>query len=290
MTSIATKDPTDGYAGLILQKIIDKLRMGNYDLGLLTTNSFSSAWWFWRGRVANRIGFDNNLRRILLNKAVPEPAHMKTQHLVLTYKALLEPMGIPISSTPPQLYVSPSEDQAARIMLGNMGLDPNKQLLVGINPGAAYGSAKCWLPDRFRAVTEKLLQDPRIVVLYFGDQAGAPLVHEICHGLGPRVINFAGKTSLRELLALIQLCSAFLTNDSGPMHIASALGTPLVALFGSTSEVRTGPYNGGVVIHKHVECSPCYFRTCPIDFRCMKKIEADEVYQAILKQMQRKIQ
>jgi heptosyltransferase-2 len=266
-------------------EIIESLRKGQYDMGVLTTNSFSSAWWFWRGHVANRVGFDRNCRGLLLNKAVEEPQNIKTQHLVLTYKELLTPMGIPISTTAPRLFVSPTEEIAAKNLLHNYGIDLQKQIVIGINPGAAYGSAKCWLPDRFRSVTEQLLQDPRVIVLYFGDQAGSSLVHEICQGLGPRVINMAGKTSLRELMALIQICNVLLTNDSGPMHIASALSTPLVALFGSTNEVRTGPYGGGIVIHKHVECSPCYYRTCPIDFRCMKKIESDEVYQAILKQL-----
>jgi heptosyltransferase-2 len=83
-------------------------------------------------------------------------------------------------------------------------------------------------------------------------------------------------------MALIRCCSAFLTNDSGPMHIAAALGTPLLALFGSTNEVKTGPYPKGRVIHKHVECSPCYKRVCPIDFRCMKRIEVDEVYNELM--------
>jgi heptosyltransferase-2 len=96
-----------------------------------------------------------------------------------------------------------------------------------------------------------------------------------------RVIDLAGQTTLRELIALIQTCHLFLTNDSGPMHIASALGIPLIALFGSTSDIATGPYNGGRVIHKHVPCSPCYRRECPIDFRCMTRIEVPEVYQEI---------
>lgn len=263
--------------------IIETLRKGEYDLGLLLTNSFSSAWWFWRGRVANRIGFATNLRSFLLDKAVPFPRHKEVQHLVLTYKALLEPMGIPISTTPPSLYVSQAEQQAAHHLLSTNGVSPTQNIIVGINPGAAFGSAKCWLPERFRAVTEMLLKDPRISVVYFGDPAGTPLVNDICNGLGPRVLNLAGKTSLRELLACIQACSVFLTNDSGPMHIASALKVPLVALFGSTSDVKTGPYGGGTVIHKHVECSPCYKRVCPIDFRCMKRIGEDEVYQAIMK-------
>jgi heptosyltransferase-2 len=119
------------------------------------------------------------------------------------------------------------------------------------------------------------------VVFYFGDMQGAPVVNEICENMPPRVLNLAGKTSLRELMALIDRCSVFLTNDSGPMHIASALGVPLLALFGSTSPVKTGPYNGGEVVNKRVMCSPCYRRTCPIDFRCMTSISAEEVYQKL---------
>ena len=155
---------------------------------------------------------------------------------------------------------------------------------MGINPGATYGSAKCWLPERFREVAERLLKDLDVYLVFFGDLATSSLVKEICQGLPSRVVNLAGVTSLRQLTSLISLCDVLLTNDSGPMHIADALGTPIVALFGSTSEVVTGPYrSSGVVIHKHVDCSPCYQRTCPIDFRCMKRIEADEVYGAIQK-------
>lgn len=261
--------------------IIETLQRGEYDLGVLLTNSFSSAWWFWRGNVNNRIGFAGNMRSLLLNKALPFPANKEKQHQVITYKALLEPMGIPISNTPPCLYVTASEQHAARELLANEHISPETHIIIGINPGAAFGSAKCWLPERFKEVTSLLLKNPRYAIVYFGDSVGAPLVTSICKDMGERVVNLAGKTSIRELLALTLQCSVFLTNDSGPMHIAAALGVPVVALFGSTSDVKTGPYSGGTVIHKRVECSPCYKRVCPIDFRCMKRIETDEVYESI---------
>jgi heptosyltransferase-2 len=266
-------------------EIINDLQRGAYDLGILFTNSLSSAWWFWRGSVKNRIGYTGNFRSFLLNKAVPFPAAIEQQHLVITYKMLLAPLGIPLSNTAPALYVSPDEQKAAEEILARQGVQIGGHTLVGINPGAAYGSAKCWLPERFVSVTKRLLEDPSLYVVYFGDPTGAPLVQQICNGMPERVINLAGKTSLRELMGLIRLCRVFLTNDSGPMHMASALGVPLVALFGSTSDVKTGPYNGGKVIHKHVDCSPCYNRVCPIDFRCMKQIEVDEVVQAIYEQL-----
>lgn len=264
--------------------IIEDLRYGQYDLGILLTNSFSSSWWFWRGHVQNRVGFAGNLRSLLLNTAVPLPPNLETQHQIDTYKSLLVPLGIPLSKTPPHLYVTPEEQTAAAALLQLHGVVSGKHVIVGINPGAAFGSAKCWLPDRFQEVTRQLLENPLVYVVYFGDPSGAPLVHEICKDLPERVINLAGKTSLRELVALIQACSIFLTNDSGPMHIASALNIPLLALFGSTSDVRTGPYGMvSKVIHKHVECSPCYKRQCPIDFRCMKRIEVSEVYNELQK-------
>lgn len=265
-------------------EVVDQLRRGKYDLGILLTNSFSSAWWFFLGKVQNRIGFTGNVRDYLLNKAVPIPEKIETQHLVITYKMLLEPLGIALSNTLPKLYVEKEESNSASHLLENFGINLNTNTIIGINPGAAYGSAKCWLPERFKALNKRLLEDPNVYLVYFGDQAGVSLVDEICQGMDEkRVINLAGKTTIRSLMALIQKCSVFLTNDSGPMHIASALGTKLVALFGSTSDVKTGPFGVNKIIHKHVECSPCYKRVCPIDFRCMTKISVEEVYAEIQK-------
>lgn len=263
--------------------VIDPIRQEQFDLGILLTNSFSSAWWFWRGGVKERIGFAGNFRSWLLTQAIPFPENLQTQHLVDTYKDLLNPLGIPHSNTPPRLYTTEEERKHARELLTACGWNSAEHCLIGINPGAAYGTAKCWLPERFVEVTRKLLEDPKVFIVFFGDAAGSSVVNGICESFPERVLNLAGKTNLRELIALIALCEAFLTNDSGPMHIAAALGTPLVALFGSTSDVKTGPYGSGpkCVIHKHVECSPCYKRVCPIDFRCMKRIASDEVYEAI---------
>jgi len=266
-------------------ELISTIRHGSYDLGVLLTNSFSSAWWFWRGHVKNRLGYADHLRSCFLTEAVPFPANLKKQHLVITYKMLLEKLGIPLSNTAPELYISPAEIAAAKERLSRDGVDPTTHTLIGINPGAAYGSAKCWLPERFVEVSKILLKDPKVRILYFGDYAGAPLVQSICEKLPEGVLNFAGKTSLRELAALMMQCKVFLTNDSGPMHVASALDIPLVALFGSTSDVRTGPYKNGLVIHKHVACSPCYERVCPIDFRCMTRIDSEEVVSAVQRQL-----
>jgi len=262
--------------------IVEKLRRGGYDLGVLLTYSLSSAWWFWLGNVKRRLGYKGNGRGILLTDKIPFPKNVHEQHLVETYKMLLEPLGVPLSDTRPRIFLTDKELADAKTLLKQLGISP-EQTLIGINPGAAYGTAKCWLPERFREVTEKLLKLPNIQIIYFGDQASMPLVKQICQDLPSPVINLAGLTSLRELAALIQLCQVVLTNDSGPMHLAAAVGTPLLALFGSTNDVATGPYKTGTVIHKHVSCSPCYQRVCPTDFRCMERIGAEEVYEEIVR-------
>lgn len=266
-------------------EIIQDLRRGMYDLGILLTNSFSSAWWFWRGHVKNRMGYPGNCRSLLLSEVVSPAPNRAQQHLVVTYKQLLAPLGIPLSNSVPRLYLTPGEQMAAKEKLTQIvPLELHKTLLLGVNPGAAYGSAKCWPPDRFVALSKKILENPWICMLYFGDESGTPLVEDICRQIpSERVINLAGKTTLRELLALTEQCAAFLSNDSGPMHIAAALDVPVVALFGSTNELVTGPYRSGTVLHKHVACSPCYKRVCPIDFRCMTGITVDEVHAALIK-------
>jgi heptosyltransferase-2 len=260
--------------------ILDRLRKGHYDLGVILPNTFSSAWWFWQGDVKIRIGYEGFARRALLAPSMEKPHAIESQHLIITYKNLLTPLGISVSDTKPRLYLKESEIEQARVLLSQHGVK-SQHKIVGINPGAAYGSAKCWLPERFREVTIRLLQDKDVIVVYFGDLTTSHLVKEICQGLSTRVVNMAGLTSLRELACLISLCNVLLTNDSGPMHIAGALSVLTVALFGSTNSVVTGPWQESIVIQKHVECSPCYRRTCPIDFRCMKQIEVEEVVQAI---------
>lgn len=262
------------------KNILDRLKKGHYDLGLILPNTFSSAWWFWQGDVKARIGFDGSGRKALLSHLVEKPSNIQNQHLIQTYKELLTPLGIPVSDTKPRLYLKEKELELAKILLSQHGVKDHHKI-VGINPGAAYGSAKCWLPERFREVTMRLLEDKDVIVVYFGDLITSNLVKEVCQGLSTRVINMAGLTSLRELACLISLCDALLTNDSGPMHIAGAVGTPIIALFGSTNSVVTGPWQESSVIQKHVACSPCYRRTCPIDFKCMKQIGVDEVVQAI---------
>lgn len=260
--------------------LIQELRKGEYDTGILLTNSLSSAWWFFRGKVLNCIGFGGRGRSFLLNHTITLPENLEKTHLTQVYKLLLGPLNIPVSDTLPYLDVTAEERKLAQEQLFEKGVTKGK-IIVGINPGAAYGSAKCWLRERFRTVIEDLIKNPNFYIVLFGDKNGRKLTDEISKDFGSQVINLAGKTSLRELIAYLSIVDVLLTNDSGPMHIASALNVPVVALFGSTSAIKTGPFNRSLVIHKHVSCSPCYKRVCPIDFKCMKEIESAEVINAL---------
>ena len=255
-----------------------KMRKKRYDLGILLTNSLSSTLCFWKGRVKKRVGFIRWPRVLFLTKAVSWPKNLEKMHLVDTYKTLLKAIGINPKGHAPRIILEPSEIEEARQKI------PPGCTLIGMNPGAAYGTAKCWPKERFQELTADLLKwKSNVVVFFFGDSSSLEMIEDIVSPFKERVINLCGKTTLRELASLISLCNVFVSNDSGPMHIAAALRVPLIALFGSTSDVKTGPYHWGEVIHKHVACSPCYKRVCPIDFRCMKQIKCDEVLKKIIK-------
>jgi len=263
------------------KSIIENLREEKYDLGILLTNSFSSSWFFYQGHVKNSIGYKKDLRSFLLKHPIPWPN--TKLHQVIKYKMLLKPLSIEVSDTKPRLFLNKEEISNAMSLLYQRGYEKNKTL-IGINPLARYGQAKCWPAERFKEVAKRLSQDEKNVIVFIGDESSKDLIAYICQDLPKGVINLAGRTSLRELACIIHECDLFLTNDSGPMHIASAFETPLVALFGSTSEILSGPYNEkDIVINKKVECSPCNKRVCPIDFKCMTNISIEEVIEKLNK-------
>lgn len=262
--------------------IVEGLKAGKYDCGILLTNSFSSAWWFFLGNIPRRIGFANSIRRFLLTDPVKPVLSHEHLHLVDAYKRILSPLGIHHSTASPRLFLSSKVKQEMQDLLKQRNI-PEKKKLILIHPGAAFGTAKCWLPERFTALAEKLLLDPDTYIIFVGSLQQEELIKNICRSLSKRAINLAGATNLMELACLIAQSDLLITNDSGPMHIAAALHIPLVALFGSTNPEITGPYLcQESVIWKEVPCSPCFRRICTTDFSCMKSITVEEVYQKIL--------
>jgi heptosyltransferase-2 len=173
-------------------------------------------------------------------------------------------------------------------VLKDLGI-PEGKPLIGMNPGATYGLAKCWYPDRFGEMGKRLSEKWQARVLLFGKEEERPIVHEILKHMGMKGIDLTGKTGLLQLAALIERCTLLVTNDTGTMHVATAVGTPVVAIFGSTPPLTTGPWGDGhVVVKRDVPCSPCWKRICPTDHQCMDLITVDEVEEAVDKQLRRK--
>jgi heptosyltransferase-2 len=186
---------------------------------------------------------------------------------------------------PAKLFVTPGEIEAVQQKFG-LALAPNP--ILGLNPGAEYGPAKRWPVDRYIAVANEIRKHTNCAWILFGGNNDRELATQIESALGrPAVFNVAGKTSLREMMSLTKHCRVFLTNDTGPMHVAAALGVPIVAIFGSTSPELTAPLaaNGAQIqiLASDAACSPCFLRECPIDFRCMKGIGVEPVVDAVLK-------
>jgi lipopolysaccharide heptosyltransferase II len=160
----------------------------------------------------------------------------------------------------------------------------NDQLLqIGLSPGAEYGPAKRWLPERFAEAAVKVAAQAPVRWVLFGTPKDAEIGEQIATGLGDSCVNRIGQTTLDQLILALRQCRLLLTNDTGTMHLASLLGVPVVAIFGSTEPGLTGPLGDHhIVLRHHVECSPCFLRKCPIDFRCMKAVAVQEVVDAVL--------
>ena len=209
----------------------------------------------------------------LLTRAVdvPKPGQIP-RHESFYYLELLRRGGL-IDSLP--------AGEAIRLRHGPAS---NGKRIIGISPGAAYGTAKRWLPERFAEAAGTLATARGASIAVFGTQGERALCEEVAQLLnGHQVINYAGQTTLAQFIDLAAGCELFLTNDSGSMHIASALGVPTVAIFGATDDTTTGPTGlNARVVRQPVDCSPCLLRECPIDHRCMTGVSTDRVVREAL--------
>lgn len=278
-------DEYQGISGRI--KLSKKLRRQGFCAALLLQNAFDAAFITTLAGIPERIGYGRDARGFLLTKAIRVDGLTKSLHHIDYYLNLLSKAGLPAAKALPWIYLQIEERLGARDMLKDL-----KRPVVAINPGAAYGSSKRWHPERFAEVAMKVIGDLGGSVLILGGPSEAPIAVEICKVLNgslsdalysEHVLSVAGKTNLRELAALISECDLLVTNDSGPMHIGYAVGTPLVAVFGSTSSDHTGPVGeGNRVVRKDTECAPCYERTCRRgDLKCMDLITIDEVFDSV---------
>jgi len=266
-------------------KLVRKLRAERFDTAILLQNAFQAAWMAWCARIPLRIGYARDGRNSLLSEAVEVPLRAAYGHQAYYYLQLLFRSGLiekPQTLQEIHLHIAESERRWAEKQLQTMGLS-GRRFLVGICPGASFGAAKRWVLDRYATLADRLIDALGADVLIFGSRAEMPLAEALARAMEHTPVLVAGKTTLREFMALLASCHLVITNDSGPMHVAAALGLPLLAIFGSTDERATGPLGPRTRIIKHpVECGPCGLRQCPIDFRCMTRISVDDVYKAAL--------
>jgi heptosyltransferase-2 len=255
------------------------LRRCHFDLGILFPNSFDSAAVLRLGGAKRIVGYARDGRSFLLTDAIAVPkAGEIPVHERFYYLELLRRAGFleTIPDTPEIRLDGIGELRAnGEKLFEARGL---KLPAVGISPGAAYGSAKRWLPERFAESAARLAAELGGSVAVFGSAAEKALCDEVARAANGR--NFAGATTLREFIEMTAACRVFLTNDSGAMHIASALGVPSVTVFGPTDETATGPLGlAARLVREPVDCAPCLLRECPIDHRCMTRVTADRVVQ-----------
>ncbi len=266
-------------------KISRLLREKRFDLGLILPRSFRSAFQLYLAGIPVRIGYKDEGRSFLLTHGIPRTGEVLRSHRVFYYQELLKFFGIEAESSSPRLCLREKDRIGAEEILQKKGLLDGRPL-IGINPGAAYGLAKCWYPDRFAELGKRLSQKWKTTFLIFGREEERETAEKIIHRLGEGGVDLTGKTNLLQLAALLERCSLLVTNDTGTMHVASAVGTPVVAIFGPTDPTATGPWGDGhIVVKKKVACSPCFKRVCSTDHRCMELISVDEVEEIVDKKL-----
>ena len=264
-----------------------ELRDERFDCAVLLQNAFEAAAVVMMAGIPERIGYNRDGRGWLLTEGVPVPRPGELPpHQRFYYLELLRRVNWLANLPALDEIRLEGLDEARRFgaeLFSRNGVGAD---VIGISPGAAYGSAKRWLPENFAAAAGMLARELGAEVAIFGSRDEASLcgsVSELMTQGGVRAHNFAGRTSLREFIDMASVCRAFLTNDSGAMHIASAAGTPTVAVFGATDHYATGPTGTlARVVREPVSCSPCLLRECPIDHRCMARVQPGRVVDAAL--------
>jgi heptosyltransferase-2 len=268
-----------GFSGR--ERLAVELRAQKFDAALLLQNAFDAAWLAWRANIPERIGYARDGRSLLLTKPVPLPKRGEIPaHEKFYYLELLRRAGW-VDSIEDEPFIGlrvPEEKRrSADEFLGKSGVRPSVRR-IAIGAGASYGSAKCWLPSRFADVANRLQVETDAEVILIGTAAEASVSTAISAEMRRPPIDLTGKTAIADLPALLSQCHLFIGNDSGAMHVAAAVGLPVVAVFGPTDRLGTAPVTTKcTVVQQKPYCSPCFLRRCPTDHRCMTSISADMV-------------
>lgn len=248
------------------------IRAADFDVALVFPSSFRAGSECLLGDVPRRIGYAGHGRGWMLSEVVPRTPVEGKRHQAHDYLDLVAAVGGNPELCAPHVFVSAEDRAFAAEAAGLRGCG-----VIGIHAGARYGPAKRWPSDRFAEVA-KAFADRGCRILLFGGQDERGLVASIAERAGGKgIADLAGRTTLGQLAATLQCCDVVVSNDTGPMHLAAAVGTPVVAVFGSTDPDRTAPLGNVRIVRTPVPCSPCFRRTCPIDFPCMMRISTEMV-------------
>ena len=249
-----------------------------FDLAILLQNAFEAALLAVIAGIPVRAGYIRDARRMLLTHPVKIRPEVRKLHQVHYYQELCRGLGL--NPGPDQLFLQLAPE--VEIWAQEFVSDFTGRPVIGFNPGAAYGPAKCWPVERYGKLAALLTEQSNAVIPVFGTKSDAATAAAIQSFAPKNVIDLAGNTSLAEAMALIGVCDAFVTNDSGLMHVAAAQNTPLVAIFGSTDPIATGPYSDrAMVIQNKMDCQPCFKTHCKSDFECMNSIEIEKVAESV---------
>jgi len=266
------------------QELVSRLKRDRYDLGVIFPRSLHAAALFFFARPRRRLGYAADMRSFLLTDRVKRTKEVTSKHQSEYYRHLISTLGDPGDPVIPRLSISDREREEARALMHKWGWRGGR--LIGINPGAAYGDAKRWYADRFAETADALSDELDAQVVVFGGPLEVDVAEKVSRYMKREPIVAAGRTTIRQLMALIESTDLFITNDTGPMHLAAALDVPLVAVFGSTNPITTSPMAGEgrfALVRHEVECSPCLERSCPLKHhRCMELVGVSDVVDAAL--------
>ena len=269
--------PVRGFLGVL--DTARRVRQAGFDMAVLFQNAFEAALIVWLAGVPVRMGYDTDARRCLLTHPVSRKSAPRGVHQVEYYLEILRTMGWNGKVRDPRIYPAERDRAKALDLLVQKGVGPDERIL-GIAPGAAFGPAKRWPADRFARVADLAAKAWGMRVLILGSEGDAEACRAVASGMAGEPVNLCAGTTLGEAVAVIERCSLFVTNDSGLMHVAAALGVPTVAVFGSTDPVATGPRGShACVVRSPVDCAPCLKTVCPRDFQCMLGITAEMVWE-----------
>lgn len=260
-------------------KLAGELKERGFDCAVLFQNAFEAALIAFLAKIPRRVGYARDLRTVFLTDPVPVTDEILKLHQVNYYLNIIHHMGgETVADLTPKVSVTEAEKQWADEYLVRLGIDKSAPV-VGVSPGASFGPAKKWSPESFAHVLNALSAKTKASVLILGAKDDMEDAAKLDALLNVEHHNLAGKTDLREFMAIAARLKLFLTNDSGPMHIGAALGTPTLAIFGSTSDVLTGPLGPKVkVVKVEVDCAPCFERICPHShYECLINIDPESV-------------